>query len=104
MPPRRSPPPHHPPPRPAVAAWYGAMAAGGFGFGLLANARPFGEDLLAHPLVVFFLLVGVGLLILRVALARPVPEVLSERVLLWGTFAGLGCFLLGNFAAAHLLR
>jgi len=59
----------------ARVVWYGLMAISGFGFGLLAERRPFGEGILFHPLVVFFALAGLGLLALRMALARPVPVV-----------------------------
>jgi hypothetical protein len=44
-----------------LACWYGSMALAGFGFGLLAERRPFGEDVLAHPLVLFFVAAGLGL-------------------------------------------
>jgi hypothetical protein len=101
--PRPQPPARKPPPRPALIGWFAAMGVGGFAFGLIADARPFGDDVLAHPLVVFFLLVCLGLLVLRLALARPVPDVLPERVLLMGTFLGLGTFLFGNFVTVHLL-
>ena len=78
------------------------MGAAGFAFGLFGDRRPFGTGLLAHPLVIYFIVVGIALLILRVALARPVPEVIPERALLFGCFAGIATFLAGNFAAAHV--
>jgi hypothetical protein len=59
--------------------WFGLMGLAGFGFGLLADRRPFGDDMLLHPLVVFFVLVGLSLLVLRMALARPVPDVIPDR-------------------------
>jgi predicted membrane-bound spermidine synthase len=83
--------------------WYALMAAGGLAFGLVAERRPFGEDVLAHPLVVFFAAVGVGLLVLRALLARPVPQLLSERTLLLGILAGLGAFLVANWMALRLM-
>ncbi len=103
-PPVRKSPPAKPapvPPRP-VSYWYGAMAFGGFAFGLFAERKPFGEDVLAHPLVLFFAAAGLGLLVLRVALARPVPEVIPERALLLGCFTGLVAFLAGNWLAVHV--
>jgi hypothetical protein len=84
--------------------WLGLMALGGLVFGLAAERRPFGEGIFAHPLVAFFILVGLGLLALRVALARPVPDVISERMLLLGCFAGVGMFLIGNWFAVHVGR
>jgi hypothetical protein len=86
----------------ALLTWYGLMAFVGLGFGSLADRRPFGEDILVHPLVLFFILVGLGLIALRVLLARPVPEVLSDRALIAGCVLGLAMFLVGNFASAHL--
>ena len=83
-------------------AWYGLMGLAGFGFGLFADRRPFGNDILLHPLVLFFILVGLALLVLRVVLARPVPEVIPDRALMLGCALGLGMFLTGNFVAAHL--
>jgi hypothetical protein len=79
------------------------MGLAGFGFGLLAERRPFGEGILVHPLVVFFVLAGLCLLALRMALTRPVPEVIPDRALMLGCVLGLATFLAGNFAAARLL-
>ena len=83
--------------------WYGTMAVGGLCFGALADRRPFGEEFLVHPLVIFFILVGLALIALRVVLARPVPEVISDRALIIGSFVGLAAFLAGNFVGVHLL-
>jgi hypothetical protein len=83
--------------------WYGLMAAGGLGFGLLGERRPFGQDLLAHPLVVYFAIAAVGLLILRAVLARPVPELIPERTLLAGCLLGVGAFLAGNWISVHVI-
>ena len=83
--------------------WYAAMAAGGLAFGLLGERRPLGDDLFAHPVVLFFMTAIVGLLVARTVLARPVPEVIPERALLLGCFAGLAAFLAGNFLAAHVV-
>ena len=88
--------------RRAPPAWYAAMTAGGLAFGLIGERRPFGSDVLAHPLILFFCAAGAGLLALRVWLARPVPEVIPERALLFGCFAGLAGFLLGNWLAVRL--
>jgi hypothetical protein len=85
------------------SAWYGLVVAGGLGFGLIGERRPFGNDTLAHPLVVYFAAVAVGLLILRVVLARPVPEVIPERVLVAGCLSGVAAFLVGNFISAHMV-
>jgi hypothetical protein len=84
--------------------WYGLMTIGGFGFGILADKRPFGDDLLVHPVTVFFILVGLALIALRVLLARPVPEVISDRALVAGCCVGLVLFLVGNFTGVHLLH
>jgi hypothetical protein len=87
----------------ARAWWYGLMGLAGFGFGLFADRRPFGDGILVHPLVLFFVLVGLSLLALRAVLARPVPEVIPDRVLMLGCVLGLAMFLVGNFVAARLL-
>ncbi len=57
----------------------------------------------AHPLVVYFLAVAGALVVLRVAMRRPVPEIVPERALIAGCVAGLALFLVGNFIAAHLI-
>lgn len=88
----------------ARVCWYGLMGFVGFGFGLFADKRPLGGGILVHPLVLFFILVGVALLALRAILARPVPEVISDRALMLGCVLGLAMFLAGNFVAAHALR
>jgi len=83
--------------------WYGLMAAGGLAFGLLGDRRPFGQDILAHPLFVFFILAGIGLLVLRVTLRRPVPELIPERTLVAGCVLGAAAFLAGNWLSTHLI-
>jgi hypothetical protein len=84
-------------------AWYGLVMIGGLGFGLIGERRPFGNDMLAHPLVVYFAVVALGLLILRLVLSRPVPEVIPERVLVAGCLSGAAAFLVGNFISAHMI-
>ena len=83
--------------------WFAAMALGGFASGLIAERRPFGDDLLAHPLIAFFILAGIALLLLRIALQRPVPEIIPDRALVLGCFLGLGMFLVGNWLDVHIL-
>jgi hypothetical protein len=83
--------------------WYALMAIGGLGFGLLGDRRPFGEGFMRHPLMVFFVIVAAVLLVVRVALAKPVPEVIPERVLLTGCIIGAAGFLVGNWIGVHLL-
>ena len=82
--------------------WYGLMAGGGFAFGLFVNKRPFGEGILLHPLVLFFAVVATALLGLRIVSARPVPELISDRALMYGCSIGLGMFLIGNFFAVFI--
>ena len=91
------------PARRMLGWWYGLMAAGGMAFGLLGERRPFGADVLAHPLAVFFVLAAVGLLILRVVLQRPVPELIPERTLVAGCLLGAAAFLLGNWLSAQFI-
>jgi hypothetical protein len=83
--------------------WYALMATAGLGFGLIGERRPFGPDMLAHPLVVYFALAAAGLLILRAVLARPVPEFIPERTLLLGCLLGVAVFLAGNWISAHVI-
>jgi hypothetical protein len=87
----------------ALTWWFGLMALGGLAFGLYADKRPFGDDVLAHPFVLYFVVVGLALLALRFALARPVPDVVPERLLLFGCVVGAAAFLTGNWVAIHLL-
>jgi len=83
--------------------WFGLMSAAGVLFGAFAEERPFGNDVLAHPLVIFFIVVGIGLLVLRVALRRPVPDIIPDRLLLLGCFLGVAAFLIGNWLALNLV-
>ena len=83
--------------------WYGLMAAGGFAFGIFANKWPLGEGILVHPLVLFFALVAAALLVLRIVRARPVPELISDRALVYGCSAGLAAFLVGNYISVFVL-
>jgi hypothetical protein len=89
--------------RRATTWWLGLTAFGGFAFGLNAERRPFGDDILAHPLLVFFAIVAIGLLVLRAVLRRPVPEILPERALFAGCMAGAVAFLVGNWIDVNLL-
>jgi len=82
--------------------WYGLVALAGFGFGLLGERRPFGTDMLAHPLVVFYAGVAVSLIVIRVALGRPVPEVIPERALMAGCIMGAAAYLAANFLVTRL--
>jgi hypothetical protein len=97
-------PPAQPVPMRRLVWWYGLMGLAGFAFGLYAPRRPFGDDVLAHPLVVFAAAIGVALLALRMVTRRPVPDILPDRVLLVGIAAGVTAFLAGNFAAVFLAR
>jgi hypothetical protein len=83
--------------------WFGLMSIAGVGFGAFSEERPFGDDVLAHPLVIFFAVVAAALLGLRVALRRPVPEIISDRLLMIGCLVGLAAFLIGNWLAVNLV-
>ena len=82
--------------------WFGVMSVAGVAFGLFAESRPFGNDVLEHPVVILFVVVGIGLIVLRVVLRRPVPEIIPERLLLVGCVVGLAAFLIGNWFAVNL--
>lgn len=82
--------------------WFGLMGIGGLLFGTQSERRPFGTDVLAHPVVIFFAVVGAGLLVLRAVLRRPVPDVISDRMLYVGCAIGLLAFFIGNWFATHL--
>src|SRR5215470_18399958 len=91
--------PDGPPPVPVsphlLTWWFGLMALGGVGFGLFAQERPFGNGVLAYPLVVFFALVAAGLLTLRFLHARPVSQLISSWCLALGIAIGIVCFFIG---------
>ncbi len=59
--------------------------------------------MLAHPFVVFFAVVAVGLIVLRIVRARPVPELIPERALVVGCLVGGAAFLIGNWVATHVV-
>jgi hypothetical protein len=84
--------------------WYGAMTVAGLAFGLVAERRPFGEDVLTSPLVVFAAAAGAALLVLRFVSGQPVPEVIGARALAVGVVAGLAALLLGNWLGTVVLR
>jgi hypothetical protein len=86
-----------------LAYWYGAVCVAGFGFGLLGERRPFGQNILAHPFIVYAFVLAAGLLVLRIVRQQPVPELIPERALGLGCAAGIALFLAGNFIAAHLV-
>jgi len=92
------------PSRRALIWWFGLMSLGGLAFGLNAERRPFGDDMFGHPMFVYFIVAGIGLLILRVILRRPIPEVLPERILIAGCVAGIAAFLAGNWLDVNLFR
>ena len=83
--------------------WFGAMSAAGVLFGVFAEDRPFGNDVLEHPLVIFFAVVAAALLVARFALRRPIPDFIPDRLLLVGCVVGLAAFLIGNWLAVNLL-
>jgi hypothetical protein len=82
--------------------WFAAMSGAGVLFGAFAEKRPFGDDVLAHPAIVLFIVVGIGLLALRFAMRRPVQEIIPDRLLVFGCIVGLAAFLIGNWLATHL--
>ena len=79
------------------------MAFVGFGFGLIGERRPLGEGVLLHPLILFFVLSGIALLVRRVVLKRPVPEAIHDRALMRGCALGLAMFLAGSYTASHFM-
>jgi len=83
--------------------WLALAGIAGFGFGLVSERRPFGGDILAHPLAVYFILIGAALLAMRVVLARPVPQIISEGYLLAGCIIGCIAFLAGNWIDVHMV-
>lgn len=88
--------------RRVLAGWFGAAIAAGTGFGLIGDRRPFGDGVFAHPLLMLFIAGIAAMLILRVVISRPVPDLISERMLLVGCVVALAAFLVGNLASAQL--
>src|SRR5215469_4552259 len=100
--------PGGPPPVPVsphlMTWWFGLMAAGGVGFGLYADERPFGNGVLAHPLAVFFAFVIASLMTLRFLHARPLLKLISARCLAAGAVIGIACFFLGTWFGVNLIH
>ena len=90
--------------RRALTWWFGLMLLGGLAFGLNAERRPFGDDVLRHTLLVFFIVTGIGLLLLRAILRRPIPEILPERILVFGCLIGAAAFLAGNWLEVNIFH
>jgi len=84
--------------------WFGVMAVGGLGFGAYADQRPFGNGVLAHPLVIFFAFVAAGLMTLSFLHARPVLRLISVRCLAAGAIIGIACFFIGSWFGSNLIR
>jgi hypothetical protein len=85
-----------------LTIWFAMMAAAGVAFGISAKDRPFGDDVLLHPVVIMFACVGASLLVIRFALRRPLTDVIPDRLLIAGCVVGLVAFLIGNWLAVHL--
>jgi hypothetical protein len=84
--------------------WFGVMAIGGMGSGLYADAQPFGDGVLAHPLAALAAGVLAGLMTLRLLYARPLLQVISVRCLAAGAVIAAMCFLLGRWFSATLMQ
>jgi hypothetical protein len=100
-------PADHPPPVPIsphlLTGWFGLMAVAGVGFGWFANEQPFGNGLLAHPLVVLFALASAALLTLRFLHGRPVTEIISIQNVALGCFIAIVCFFVGDWFGVNLM-
>jgi hypothetical protein len=84
--------------------WFGLTAIGGMGFGLYADAHPFGRGVLAHPLAVLAAGVLAGLMTLRLLYARPLVQVISARCLAAGAVIAAVCFFLGRWFSASVME
>jgi hypothetical protein len=82
--------------------WFALMSLAGLLLGSLVEQRSFGGGVLVHPLMVFAVAAGIGLLILRVVLRRPGSEFISNRRLIIACAVGLVAFLIGNWFGTHL--
>jgi hypothetical protein len=99
--------PDHPPSVPVsphiLTWWFGFMSIGGLGSGLFANQHPFGNGVLAHPLVVLFALAAAVLLSLRFLHARPLTEVISTLAVALGCVIAIVCFFIGDWFGINLM-
>jgi hypothetical protein len=97
-----------PPPVPVsphlLTWWFGLMAAGGLGFGAYAAERPFGNGVLAYPLVVFFAIVAAGLMTLRFLHVQPLLKLISAQSLAAGAAIGVACFFIGSWFGSNLIH
>jgi hypothetical protein len=100
--------PDAPPPVPVsphlLTWWFGLIAAGGLGFGAYADQQPFGNGMLAHPLVVFFAFVAAGLLTLRFVQPKPLLQVIPVHFLAAGAVIGTACFFIGKWFGVSLIH
>ena len=100
--------PEGPPPVPVsphlLTWWFGALAVGGLGSGAYADQRPFGNGLLAHPLVVLFAFVAAGLLTLRFLHDKPLLQLISAQRLAVGAVIGIACFFIGKWFGVNLIH
>src|SRR5262249_41193591 len=69
-----------------------------------ADERPFGNGVLADPLVVFFACAVAGLMTLRFLHARPVLQLISALSLAAGAVIGLTCFFIGKWFGVSLIH
>ena len=79
------------------------MAIGGVGFGFYADRRPFGNGIIAYPLVVFLAFTAAGLMTLSFLHQRPLTKIISWRSLVLGGAIAIGCFLLGRWFGPSLM-
>jgi hypothetical protein len=84
--------------------WFGLTAVGGLGFGAYADERPFGNGVLAHPLVVFFAVVAAGLMTLRFLHERPLLQLIPAPCLAAGAIIGIACFFVGSWFGSNLIH
>jgi hypothetical protein len=100
--------PDGPPPVPVsqhlLTWWFGIVAVGGLGFGAYADQRPFGNGVLAHPLVVLFAFAAAGLLTLRFLHAKPLLQLISAPSLAAGAVIGIACFFIGKWFGVNLIH
>ena len=100
--------PDGPPPVPVsqhlLTWWFGMVAVGGLGFGAYADQRPFGNGVLAHPLVALLAFAAAGLLTLRFLHAKPLLQLISAPSLAAGAVIGIACFFIGKWFGVNLIH